>query len=123
MHLAVHPDYALQGRRAGLGLGLVLIEKVKEIASRIVGVRRIVFHYRQGYRHSNLIESDSRENERLKSMRHNIHLEGFNLRLRPVRIEDAAFIVWLRNLDYVKGNVGDSAHGCGRPGGLAEGLF
>ena len=41
-------------------------------------------------------------------MRHNIHLDGFNLRLRPVRIEDAAFIVWLRNLDYVKGNVGDS---------------
>ena len=42
-------------------------------------------------------------------MRHNIHLEGFNLRVRPVRIEDAAFIVWLRNLEYVKGNVGDSA--------------
>ena len=42
-------------------------------------------------------------------MRHNTHLEGFNLRLRPVRIEDAAFIVWLRNLNYVKGNVGDSA--------------
>ena len=42
-------------------------------------------------------------------MRHDIHLEGFNLRLRPVRIEDAAFIVWLRNLDYVRGNVGDSA--------------
>ena len=31
------------------------------------------------------------------------------MRLRPVRIEDAAFIVWLRNLDFVKGNVGDSA--------------
>jgi RimJ/RimL family protein N-acetyltransferase len=42
-------------------------------------------------------------------MRHNIHLEGFNLRLRPVRMGDAAFIVWLRNLDCVKGNVGDSA--------------
>jgi RimJ/RimL family protein N-acetyltransferase len=42
-------------------------------------------------------------------MRHNIHLEGFNLRMRPVRLEDAAFIVWLRNLDHVKGNVGDSA--------------
>jgi len=42
-------------------------------------------------------------------MQHDIHLEGFNLRLRPVRIEDAPFIVWLRNLDYVKGNVGDSA--------------
>ena len=31
------------------------------------------------------------------------------MRLRPVRITDAAFIVWLRNLDYVKGYVGDSA--------------
>jgi hypothetical protein len=47
MHVAVHPDYALQGRRAGLGLGLILIEKVKEIASRIVGVRRIALYYRQ----------------------------------------------------------------------------
>ena len=46
-HVAVHPDYALQGRHAGQGLGLVLIEKVKEIAARIVGVRRIVLHYRQ----------------------------------------------------------------------------
>jgi len=26
-----------------------------------------------------------------------------------VRMDDAAFIVWLRNLDYVKGTVGDSA--------------
>jgi len=48
LHVAVHPDYALPGRRAGLGLGLILIEKVKEIASRIVGVRRIALHYRQG---------------------------------------------------------------------------
>jgi len=47
MHVAVHPDYALQGRHAGLGLGLILVEKVKEIASRIVGVRRIALHYRQ----------------------------------------------------------------------------
>ena len=47
IHIAVHPDYALPGRRAGLGLGLVLIEKVKEIASRIVGVRRIVLPYQQ----------------------------------------------------------------------------
>src|SRR5208283_4119079 len=30
-------------------------------------------------------------------------------RLRPVRMEDAPFIVWLRNLDFVKGKVGDSA--------------
>jgi ribosomal protein S18 acetylase RimI-like enzyme len=47
MHVAVDPDYALQGSEAGLGLGVALIEKVKEIASRIVGVQRIVFFYRQ----------------------------------------------------------------------------
>lgn len=42
-------------------------------------------------------------------MRHTVHAEGFGIRLRPVTAEDAAFIVWLRNLDYVKGRVGDSA--------------
>jgi len=47
MHVAVHPDYALQGRRAGVGLGVTLVEKVKEIASRIVGVQKLVFFYRQ----------------------------------------------------------------------------
>ncbi len=47
MHVAVHPDYALQGRRGGVGLGVTLIEKVKEIATRIVGVQKIVFFYRQ----------------------------------------------------------------------------
>ncbi len=47
MHVAVHPDYALQGRRGGVGLGVALIEKVKEIAARIVGVHKIVFFYRQ----------------------------------------------------------------------------
>jgi ribosomal protein S18 acetylase RimI-like enzyme len=47
MHVAVDPEYALQGSEAGLGLGVALIEKVKEIASRIVGVQRIVFFYRQ----------------------------------------------------------------------------
>lgn len=31
------------------------------------------------------------------------------MRLRPVQIEDAAFIVWLRNLEHAKGKVGDSA--------------
>jgi len=45
VHLAVHPDYALQGRRAGAGLGLTLIEKVREIASRIVGIKQIIFYY------------------------------------------------------------------------------
>jgi uncharacterized protein YunC (DUF1805 family) len=47
MHVAVHPDYALQGAEGGVGLGVTLVEKVKEIASRIVGVQRIVFFYRQ----------------------------------------------------------------------------
>ena len=47
MHVAVHPKYALQGENAGVGLGVGLVEKVKEIASRIVGVQRIVFVYRQ----------------------------------------------------------------------------
>jgi RimJ/RimL family protein N-acetyltransferase len=42
-------------------------------------------------------------------MEHTLKAEGFGVRLRPVRIEDAAFIVWLRNLDHVKGRVGDSA--------------
>jgi hypothetical protein len=47
IHVAVHPDYALQGQHAGVGLGVTLVEKVKEIAARIVGVKRIVFFYRQ----------------------------------------------------------------------------
>jgi ribosomal protein S18 acetylase RimI-like enzyme len=47
MHIAVDPDYALQGSEAGVGLGVTLIEKVKEVATRIVGVQRIVFFYRQ----------------------------------------------------------------------------
>jgi RimJ/RimL family protein N-acetyltransferase len=42
-------------------------------------------------------------------MRHTVHAEGFGVRLRPVRLEDAAFIVWLRNLDHARGKVGDSA--------------
>jgi RimJ/RimL family protein N-acetyltransferase len=42
-------------------------------------------------------------------MDHSIIAEGFGVRLRPVRMDDAAFIVWLRNLDHVKGRLGDSA--------------
>jgi ribosomal protein S18 acetylase RimI-like enzyme len=47
IHVAVHPDYAMQSRAAGLGLGIALVEKVKEIASRIVGVKQIAFFYRR----------------------------------------------------------------------------
>jgi GNAT superfamily N-acetyltransferase len=47
MHLAVHPDYSLQGEHAGTGLGVVLVEKVKEIAARIVGIERVIFFYRR----------------------------------------------------------------------------
>ena len=42
-------------------------------------------------------------------MRHSICAEGFGVRLRPVTMQDAAFIVWLRNLEHVKGKIGDSA--------------
>jgi RimJ/RimL family protein N-acetyltransferase len=42
-------------------------------------------------------------------MRHTLEAEGFNVRLRPARMEDAAFIVWLRNLEHVRGRVGDTA--------------
>ncbi len=42
-------------------------------------------------------------------MRHSIEQQGFGVRLRPVRMEDAAFIVWIRNLEHVKGKIGDSA--------------
>ena len=42
-------------------------------------------------------------------MDHKVESEGLGVRLRPVRMEDAAFIVWLRNLEHAKGRVGDSA--------------
>lgn len=47
IHVAVDDEYALHGTEAGVGLGVTLVEKVKEIASRIVGVQRIVFFYRR----------------------------------------------------------------------------
>jgi len=47
VHVAVHPEYGLKGRYAGVGLGIGLVEKVKQIAAQIVGVERIVFFYRQ----------------------------------------------------------------------------
>ena len=46
VHIAVHPDYALHGRRAKFGVGMALVDKVKEIASRMLGVQRILFFYR-----------------------------------------------------------------------------
>lgn len=42
-------------------------------------------------------------------MQHSVQLEGYGVRLRPVRMEDAAFIVWLRNSRHAKGRIGDSA--------------
>jgi len=42
-------------------------------------------------------------------MQHTLHAEGFGVRLRPVQMDDAAFIVWLRNLEHARGRVGDSA--------------
>ena len=42
-------------------------------------------------------------------MIHSISAEGFGIRHRPVQMEDAPFLVWLRNLDHAKGKVGDSA--------------
>lgn len=42
-------------------------------------------------------------------MQHSLYAEGFGIRMRPVRLDDAAFIVWIRNLDSVEGRIGDSA--------------
>jgi len=46
-------------------------------------------------------------------MRHSLHGEGFAVRLRPVELDDAAFIVWLRNLQHTKGKIGDSVSDIG----------
>jgi RimJ/RimL family protein N-acetyltransferase len=43
-------------------------------------------------------------------MRHNFSAEGFGMRLRPVVLEDAAFIVWLRNLQHAKGRISDTSN-------------
>ncbi len=42
-------------------------------------------------------------------MQHSITIEDFGVRLRPVQLDDAPFIVWLRNTDHAKGRIGDSA--------------
>lgn len=47
-HLAVQPEYAFGGDLGGGGLGLLLIEKVREVARRINGVRKIQLPYKQG---------------------------------------------------------------------------
>ncbi|MDD5141451.1 MAG: hypothetical protein PHY43_14475 [Verrucomicrobiales bacterium] len=47
LHVAVHPDYALRSNQSGAGLGVTLVEQVKAIAARIVGVQRVVFFYRR----------------------------------------------------------------------------
>lgn len=47
LHVVVHADYTLRARHGDLGLGIVLVEKVREIASRMRGVQRIVLSYRQ----------------------------------------------------------------------------
>ncbi len=47
-------------------------------------------------------------------MKHSVITEGFGVRLRPVRVEDAAFIVWLRNLDHARGRIGDTVDEVGQ---------
>ena len=47
LHVAVHPDYTLRNGHKDAGLGVTLVEQVKAIAARIVGVQRVVFFYRQ----------------------------------------------------------------------------
>lgn len=42
-------------------------------------------------------------------MNHTIAAEGLGVRIRPVKMEDAPYLVWLRNLGHAKGKVGDSA--------------
>jgi hypothetical protein len=49
MHIAVHADYTMQGSRAGLSLAFVLIEKIREIAQRIAGIKQIIFFYRKDW--------------------------------------------------------------------------
>ena len=46
VHLAVHPDYTVRGCHGGPGLAVVLMDKVKDVASRLGGVRRLVLAYR-----------------------------------------------------------------------------
>ncbi|MCX6967696.1 MAG: GNAT family protein [Verrucomicrobia bacterium] len=42
-------------------------------------------------------------------MQHSITVENYGVRLRPACLDDAPFIVWLRNMEHAKGYIGDSA--------------
>lgn len=46
-HLAVDPAYSFRGKSNGAGLGLLLIERVMDIARRIKGVKRVQLPYRE----------------------------------------------------------------------------
>ncbi|MBE2212918.1 MAG: hypothetical protein IAE82_03530 [Opitutaceae bacterium] len=45
LHVAVRPEYTLQGRREGTGVGLFLVESVRTLCTRISGVTRLIFTY------------------------------------------------------------------------------
>ena len=47
VHIAVHPDYAMYGANAKVGLGLLLLDKVRAIAAQVVGVRKVRIYYRR----------------------------------------------------------------------------
>jgi len=47
-HLAVAPDYASGGKWGGEGLGLMLVEMVRQIGNRIQGIERIELPYGPG---------------------------------------------------------------------------
>src|ERR1700722_17448629 len=42
-------------------------------------------------------------------MRHSWKAEGFGVRIRPVQVDDAEFIIWLRGLEHTQGKIGNSA--------------
>ncbi len=43
-------------------------------------------------------------------MHHALNEEGFGIRIRPVRMDDATFIVCLRHQEHARGRLGDSAN-------------
>lgn len=42
-------------------------------------------------------------------MKHDVVLEGYGCRMRPAELEDAGFIVHLRNLPHARGNISDTS--------------